>query len=119
MDLNSRLGQEDRALSELDNYLVYMANKGQREKAVKFLENMVREDQTRVWARRRLAEFYQAMGRNSDAIAQWDALGDLLIDTGDVTGAIQAIESIVALRPANLAEYQRLLVQLRTGGRQN
>lgn len=115
VDLNSRLGQDDRAQAELDNYLTYMAGKGQRERAIKFLENLVREDPSRTWTRRRLAEFYQALGRNADAISQWDALGDLLVDEGNVPGAIQAIETIMSLRPPNLAEYQRLLVQLRTG----
>lgn len=113
IDLNSRLGQDERALAELDNYLVYLAGKGQRERAVKFLETIVNEDPNRTWARRRLAELYQALGRRADAIAQWDMLGDLLIDAGDIPAAMIAVEAILSLKPDNASEYETVLKQLK------
>jgi len=114
VELNSRLGQEARAMAELDNYLIHLRNLGQLEKGLNFLEGLNQEDPSRLWVRRRLAEFYGVLGRASEAIQIWDALGDKLVENGDISGAIQAVEAILVLRPPNAAQYQQLLAQLRS-----
>lgn len=111
--LNFRLGQESRASSELENYLAYLWNKGQQPKALRFLENLVREEPNRAVVRRRLAEHYHHAGRYAEEIAQLDAIGEILMDAGDSQGAIKVIESILLLKPANTMDYQRLLAQLK------
>lgn len=113
IELSFRLGQESRALAELDNYLAFLASKGLRAQGVHFLETLTNEYPNRPGLRRRLAEHYQHMGRKDDAIAQLDAIGETLLQTGDVSGAIQVIETILALKPENAGKYQRLLSQLR------
>lgn len=113
VDLNSRLGQEARAMAEMDNYLIHLRNLGQLEKGLNFLEGLNQEDATRLWVRRRLAEFYGVLGRTEEAIQIWDELGDKLVESGDISGAIAAVEAILALRPPNAEQYQKLLAQLR------
>ncbi|MCI0521648.1 MAG: tetratricopeptide repeat protein [Chloroflexi bacterium] len=113
IELNFRLGQEQRAVGELENYLAYLWNKGQQPKALKFLENLVREEPNRAGVRRRLAEHYHHTGRYAEEIAQLDAIGEILMDAGDTQAAIKVIESILMLKPANAVDYQRVLSQLR------
>ncbi len=113
IELNFRLGQESRGLNELDNYLAYLASKGLRGQGVRFLETLVNEYPNQTGLRRRLAEHYQHMGRKGEAVAQLDAIREILFQAGDVAGAIQVVETILALKPDNADEYQRLLGQLR------
>jgi tetratricopeptide (TPR) repeat protein len=112
--LNFKLGQESQALTELDNYITFLIGSGKREKAVEFLENLVREDENRVGLRRRLAELYLQIGQYGQAIAQYDAIGELLLDAGDRAGAVQVVERILKLNPPNAEEYQHLLAQIRS-----
>ena len=113
VELNYRFGQEAQALAELDNYIGYLGNAGQIDKAVAFLENQIKEYPERVLVRRRLADIHRRTGRTQSAIEQLDAIGEALLDKGDRAGAIQAIETILSLNPANKADYQQLLLNLR------
>jgi tetratricopeptide (TPR) repeat protein len=111
--LNFRYGQEARGLAELDNYLDYLEGSGKRDKAIQFLEGLLTEDPKRVGLLRRLAERYYTAGRVDDAVVRLDSAGEALMDAGDVKGAIQVIETILAMRPKNVTEYKTLLAQLR------
>jgi tetratricopeptide (TPR) repeat protein len=113
VELNFKLGQETQAMVELDNYLSYLISSGRIEAAIQFVEAVVNENPKRPHVRRRLAELYRKTGRTADAISQLDAAGEALLDAGDRTGALQVIETIVSMNPANAAAYQELLVQLR------
>jgi tetratricopeptide (TPR) repeat protein len=113
IDLSFRLGQESRALSEVDNYLAFLESKGLAEQCVRFLESLVGEYPSQVGLRRRLAEWYHKNGRKQDAIAQLDTIGEMLLQAGDVSGAMQVVEAILALGPDNASEYRQLLSQLR------
>ena len=113
VELNFKLGQETQAMVELDNYLSYLISSGRIDAAVKFVEDVVSENPKRPHVRRRLAELYRKTGRTADAITQLDAAGEALLDAGDRTGALQVIETILTLNPANAGAYQELLGQLR------
>jgi len=63
----------------------------------------------------RLAEAYRAAGRKADAIAQYDALGEIQLDAGHVQDAIKAIQTIIDLGPPDLEGYQELLQNLQAG----
>lgn len=113
VELNFRLGQEPQALGELDNYLTYLINAGQREQAVVFVEGLSRENPERCSVRQRVAELYRLAGREADAIHELDAVGEAMLEAGDRAGALRAIETILTLNPPNKAEYLKLLAQLR------
>ena len=116
VEINYRLGQQSKAISELDNYLNYLNNQGQREKILSFLEYMVNETPGIIPVRRRLAEQYRRLSRVEDAIAQLDAIAELLLQAGDKDGAIKTIEEILAMKPANASKYQHVLFQIKMGG---
>lgn len=115
--LNLKLGQETQAMVELDNYLSYLISSGKVDEAIQFMENLVEEEPGRPHIRRRLADLYRKAGRIPDAISQLDAAGEMLLDKGDRSSAIQVIETILAMNPKNLSEYQELLAQIRRGGK--
>lgn len=113
VDLHFRLGQQDKALAELDNYCLQLHKKGRDDALVIFLENLVREDPDRVVVRHRLAKQYHNMDRTEDAIAQLDAVVDVLEENDVLEGAIQVLQAIIALKPDNVSEYQNRLKLLR------
>ena len=115
--LNLKLGQETQAMVELDNYLSYLISSGKADEAIRFMENLVEEEPGRPHIRRRLADLYRKAGRIPDAISQLDAAGEMLLDKGDRSSAIQVIETILAMNPKNSSEYQDLLAQIKRGGK--
>jgi Flp pilus assembly protein TadD len=63
----------------------------------------------------RLAEAYKAAGRTADAIAQYDALGEIQLDAGQKDDAIRSIQAIVDLNPPDSEGYVELLKNLKDG----
>jgi tetratricopeptide (TPR) repeat protein len=112
IDLNVRLGQENQATAELDNYLSYLAGKAQHDKAMVFLEKLVAENEEAVFARRRLAELYAQSNRPKDAIAQWDKVAEVMVAMGNNEGAKEAIRAILVLNPPNAEQYRTALQKL-------
>jgi tetratricopeptide (TPR) repeat protein len=111
-DLNIRLGEPAQASVELENFISYLETSGHRTDAIPLLEELVTENPKLAAVRRYLAEEFRHAGRMTDAVAQLDALGEILFDAGDRPGAIQIIESIVAMNPPNLKDYNMLLNKL-------
>lgn len=114
IDLNLRLGQEARAAEALDGYLEHLVENGRASDALEFLEEFVREYPGKQILHARLAEAYRAAGRKADAIAQYDALGEIQLDSGNVEQAIETIETIIGLDPPDAEGYQELLRNLRS-----
>lgn len=112
IELNVRLGQENQAMVELDNYMSYLSGKARENQALKYLENLVNENQDMVSARRRLAEYYQQSSRALDAIAQWDKVAELMIVAGNTERAKEAIRAILVLNPPNAEQYRTALQKL-------
>jgi DNA primase len=100
-------------MAELNNHLSYLGSSDQRDKVVKFLEDLVSEIPDQIALRRYLADVYLKLQRVEDAITQLDAVGEKLLAKGDDTAAAAVIEEILALHPDRKTEYQRLLTQLR------
>ncbi len=115
IDLNLRLGQAPQAAAELDSFLAYLQSAGRRGEAIPFLEELVNEEPKQAVLRRALAEEYRQAERTPDAVAQLDALGELLLDSGDRDGAIQSIETIIAMKPSSVDEYAALLAKVKSG----
>jgi tetratricopeptide (TPR) repeat protein len=113
VELNLRLGQQVQALSELDNYVTLLMDSERVDAALKFVEGLVREDPERPQVRTRLASIYQHMGLTEKAINQLDTAGEQFLDQGDRNNAIRTVETIVNFNPVNVAQYQRLLQQLK------
>lgn len=112
IDLNVRLGQETQAAAELDNYLSYLAGQAREKEASSFLERLVEENAEMVFARRRLAEFYQQSSRVEEAIAHWDKVAEMMVAQGKNEEAKEAIRAILVLKPPNADQYRKALQRL-------
>ncbi len=113
IDLNLRLAQDEQAAQELDGLLEYLVQHDRGQDALTFIEELAREHPGKSILHERLAEAYLAAGRKADAIAQFDALGEILLDNGNNAEAIRIIERIITLQPPDIEGYQELLNNLR------
>lgn len=112
IDLNLRLGQEDSAAANLDRHLQRLVETGHPDDALAYLEELAREHPGKQALHGRLAEAYRAAGRTADAIAQYDALGEIQLDAGQIGDAIITIRTIIGLQPPDLEGYLELLRNL-------
>jgi tetratricopeptide (TPR) repeat protein len=112
IDLNLRLGQEEAAAEALDRHLENLVRGGRGVEALAYLEELAREHPGKQMLHTRLAEAYRAAGRTADAIAQYDALGEIQLDAGQIGEAIQTIRTIISLQPPGLEGYEELLRNL-------
>lgn len=112
VQLNLRLGQEAKANTELDNYLSFLNSRGRDQDATSFLRGLIEENPRFVLGHRRLAESYQQAGEREKAIAEWNKVGELLVEAGDREGAKAAVRAILALNPPNADRYQNFLKRL-------
>ncbi|HLC02808.1 MAG TPA: tetratricopeptide repeat protein [Anaerolineales bacterium] len=115
IDLNLRLGQEDRAGGALDDYLGVLVEAGRGQEALGLLEELTREHPGKQALHARLAEAYRLAGRKADAIAQYDALGEIQLDAGRIQDATRTIQTIVDLEPPDVEGYVELLRNLKSG----
>lgn len=113
IDLNLRIGQEDQAAKELDSYLEFLVDSGRGAEALNLLEEMAREHPGRQALHARLAEAYKAAGRTADAIAQYDALGEIQLDAGQNDDAVRSIQAIIDLNPPDVEGYHEVLRNLK------
>ena len=95
-------------MASLQNLIKFMNNEKRSETMLKFLEELVEERPQQAAIRHFLAEQYQIMGRQSDAIAELDRAGEILLDAGDRDGAITVIQRIIDLKPPNVEKYIQL-----------
>lgn len=116
IDLNLRLGREDQAAAALDTHLDQLVETNRGLEALTMLEEMTREFPGKQMLHSRLAEAYRAAGRTADAIAQYDALGEIQLDAGQVHETIRTIKTIIELQPPDLEGYQELLRNLQKTG---
>jgi len=116
IDLNLRLGQEDPAAQELDSYLGHLVETDRSHEALNLLEELAREHPGKQTLHARLAEAYRAAGRTADAIAQYDALGEIQLDAGQTKEAITTIQTIIKLGPPDIEGYRELLRNLEGEG---
>ncbi len=113
IDLNLRLGDDAHAREEMDNFLSSLAQAGNWQDAIAFLERLSEEQEGYLPAVRRLAEVYRRAGAVDKAVQTYDTLADRLLDSGDSEGAIRAIEALLKLNPPNAEQYRAFLEQLR------
>jgi tetratricopeptide (TPR) repeat protein len=115
IELNMRMGQADRAMSELEAYITHLETQGKKEPALTFLEDLIHEHEDQPLLKRAHAALLHRMGRTSEAVPILDKLGDALLEKGDKQGAMDVINQIVLMNPPNAADYRALLSQMRSG----
>lgn len=115
IELNMRMGEQDRALSELESYITHLESQNKKEPALNFLEELIREHDGQPLLKRTLAALLYRMGRMAEAIPVLDQLGEVLLEKGDKQSAMDVINQIVLMNPPNVEDYRALLNQMRNG----
>ncbi len=115
IELNIRLGQNQQAQLEMDDYLSFMEISGKSQSMFAYLEKLAKEYPDRPFIRRKKAELHLKEGQTEAAIQEYDAMGELLLEAGDTQGALEAIAAILDLNPSNKDEYQDLIEKLEEG----
>lgn len=114
IELNLRMGQAEKALSELDVYISHLEQQGKIEPALVFLEELVKDHEDHPLLKRTLAAMLHRNGRTTEAISMLDTLGDTLLQNGDRQSAMEVINQIVLMNPPNVNDYRQLLNQMRS-----
>lgn len=112
VDMTFKIGDSTRAVAELDQYIRYCITNGYGDRVLPMLEKVVRQHQTEVAIRQRLAEVYRQQNRIQEAIAQYDAIGEMLMESERIDEAMVFIKKIVDLNPPDVEDYKTLLEQL-------
>jgi len=114
VELNLRLAQHNQAVAELENYLSYLESSGHRGEAITFLEELVSENEDEVILRRALAEQYKRAGQTDKTIEQLDTIGDIFMESGKKSQAVEVILQILSLNPPNADQYKQALEQIQS-----
>jgi tetratricopeptide (TPR) repeat protein len=112
-DLYQKQGQIDKALAELKELVKYHEAKGQPQRALRILKDAVQLRPQEMSLRSLLAQVYVQQGMKREAIAELDALGEIQLEAGLKDEAVQTVKQIIALKPANVEAYRRLLDHIR------
>jgi len=102
------------AIAKLDDLLALY----QRKKpvaALDLLQDLVEYYPNNLLLRQRLAVALVQNNRIEDAIAEYDALGEMQLENGLRDEAIQTVQAIINLGPKDIEGYRRLLAQIGGG----
>jgi tetratricopeptide (TPR) repeat protein len=102
-------------IRKLDQLLEIYARGRQVNKILQVLQELVKQYPKDMGLRSRLAGIYVRLGRGGEAIENLDALGELQLEAGLHRDAVTTIRQIIRLKPTNINDYKRLLVQLGGG----
>jgi tetratricopeptide (TPR) repeat protein len=115
IELNLRMAQPDKAISELENYINHLESQQKNDAVIVFLEELVKEHDDQPLLKRTLAAQLHHAGRTGEAITILDLLGEVLMQNGDKQSAMEVINQIVLMNPPNADNYRQLLDQMQSG----
>ena len=113
VDLYIRIGIPVAAMNELDGYLKILATSNTPAKAAQFLDDLLKERPDNVEIQKRLVSYYKAQNELPYAIEKLDTLAEKSLAEGNSPATIATLEHIISLQPANVADYQKLLQDLK------
>jgi len=116
IDLNLRLGRDQAALAEADQFVALLETKNQPAAAAGFLIALTDEHPDNLEFRRRLVNLYHRGHRVTEAIEQLDWLADHFAQNGDNAKAAAMVQEIISLNPPNKAGYEKVLATLQEIG---
>jgi len=112
VDLNYRLNDAISAIRELDALLRIYAKEHKAGQIIRVLEEQVTRYPKDMGLRSRLSAVYRQTGNIPKSVEQLDALAELQLESGLHSDALVTIRRIIAMNPAQVDDYKRLLQQL-------
>lgn len=115
IDLYFKRNNTSQATVILDQLLTGYEQQQQSDRALELLRELSSVYPDNMFIRQRLAETYVRNNRRREAIAEYDALGDIQLQNGLRDQARQTIQTIINLGPEDVTGYRRLLAQISGG----
>ncbi len=112
VELNLRMAQTDKAMSELENYINYLESQNKNEVAILFIEEIIKDHGDQLLLKRVLAARLHYAKRTDEAITILDGLGETLMQSGEKQIALEVINQIILMNPPNAEGYRQLLLQM-------
>jgi tetratricopeptide (TPR) repeat protein len=112
VELRYRLGQEKRALADVDALIVRYGKRQELRKLATLVKDLVAANPQDLSLRSRLAGIYVQLGMNKEAIVELDTLGELQLEAGRRLEAMETLRTIISLEPDEKEGYTRLLREL-------
>lgn len=106
----------DQAVSALDSLLTLYQQQNRYEKSAELLKELVINYPENMPLRERLATIYSQNNMKKEAIAEFDALGEMQMEKGLWDDAAKTIQRILDLGPEDAEGYRLLLSKIRGGG---
>jgi tetratricopeptide (TPR) repeat protein len=116
VDLYFKQGENEKALESLDSLLGTYQSTGKTQQVLTVLREAVQTRPEEMGLRARLAAAFARQGMASEAIAEYDALGEMQLEAGLREEAARTIQTIISLRPDDIEGYRRLYSQIKGGG---
>ncbi|MBI5877562.1 MAG: tetratricopeptide repeat protein [Chloroflexi bacterium] len=115
VDLYFKLGRAPETENELAHLISLYDKRGDSAKLIPMVADMASMRPRSTALKNFLIDLLIRAGRTEQAIGELDTLGEAQLLNHQTTDAILTIERIIALKPAKVEEYQKLLAQLRAG----
>ena len=96
----------------MDNYIQYLKTNNRSLDAIRFLEKQVEDRPQQAAIHRRLGELYFMAGNLEKAVQQLNMTQEIMMKSGDRTGAIAAVQRIIELNPPDVEQYRNTLQKL-------
>jgi tetratricopeptide (TPR) repeat protein len=112
VELRYKLGQQERALADVDEFIVHYGKRKEFRKIVGTLKELVTSNPQDISLRSRLSRIYLELGMKEEAIAELDTLGELQLEAGHRREAMETLRAIISLEPDEKAGYTQLLREL-------
>ena len=114
IDFYYKQNKVDQASTALDT-LLGLYQRQNPMKSIEFLKDLSSGRPEDMYLRQRMAIAYAQNGMTREAIAEYDALGEMQLEKGLRNEAIQTIRAIINLGPDDTEGYKRLLTQISGG----
>jgi tetratricopeptide (TPR) repeat protein len=116
VELRYKLGQQERALADVDEFIVHYGKRKEFRKIVGTLKELVTSNPQDISLRSRLSRIYIELGMKEEAIAELDTLGEMQLEAGRRREAMETLRTIISLEPDEKAGYTQLLRELGDSG---
>ncbi|GAB4536227.1 MAG: hypothetical protein Kow0063_21440 [Anaerolineae bacterium] len=113
VDLYYKQGEGEKALQSLDALLSTYQKAGNTQKVLTVLREATQTRPEEMGLRARLAAAYARQGMSREAIAEYDALGEMQLEAGLREEAARTIQAIISLGPDDIEGYRRLYAQIK------
>jgi tetratricopeptide (TPR) repeat protein len=112
IDLHLQMGQANAAMSELESYLKIMESADKFATCSRFLDDLLDNHPVEMGIQNCMMNYYVSRDQAPKAVEKLDAIAEKLLKSEDKPATLATLKNILALNPANAADYQKLYNEL-------